>query len=739
MFSGESISPSIAIHVHVNPTTSLSDELWNKKSIDIFDGQKKGERKKVRCILCIKYPDTVKRLSYNRIIPAIATEAGTKYRGEVVFEHLTSLYHKECVKMEKIKLLELPTPALTPMDLHISKANENKANEIGKMMIHVYTDAKRLNLSAWSWPARYVTAQTAFSFSFNGSQQNQSIIPDGLSLSYVNPPTHLDLLTCIVDADRNSITEKLRNCLALSLRVDGSVDRTQKDKIYILAKIVSSDGNSELIFLGVGEQKRAKAVGLLETVLSCIEEHFGVEFLNESILRKISSMCTDGTNLNSGERGGLWALFEEKMRTSGSETPFLKIWCVVHRSNLAFEDMKDEVDDVNKVLNILSTLSSFFHTSGTRTAELKNIAETHGLNILSMPKIFKIRWTEYIYRLVRAILTSWHALVIYFQANANCAKSSGFLKFITNEHNLRKVSYLGDVLFIFMRMQKKLQNDNLTLIKMCADVKLALTSLKDLIVSPLLGGFEDKLNDSIVQRNGKRFLKNIELNNNVTSRRTTGRGQAEKTPGELIQEYRTKVCNSLSDHLSSRLEIDSDLLQLLDSFISLDSSVDLKKIHKVIGRDLDLSTVYVQFNDLVGTNSKELPFPKLVKFLSSPERFEDFKEVTIMFARILACTPHSADVERCVSANNLLKTNQRSSLSLETENKYLYINFNMPSLEKWCPRPAIRKWLSEKNRRNPHITNSGKTIQQPYFNGVFESAEEENDEELETPTGRFTF
>lgn len=376
--------------------------------------------------------------------------------------------------------------------------------------------------------------------------------------------------------------------------------------------------------------------------------------------------------------------------------------------------MEREIHDVAATLTVLSQISSYFHTSGVRTNELKNIAENNNLKVLSMPKIFKIRWSEYIYRLVRAVLTSWNALVLYFQNNEKCAKSSGFLQFITNEHTLRKICFIGDILFIFMRLQKKLQGDSVTLIKMCSDVKLTLCSLTNLIEEPLLGGFESKLNNSVEIIYDRKFLKKIERYATSTSRRVA----RLEEDGSTAQDLRAMVCESLKSHLSSRLEIGSDFLEMLQSFVSLDKSTDLKRIHEYVKKDLDLLPLSVQCNDLAETSKiKDLSHAKLVKFLTSAERFDDFKEVTIVLSRILACTPHPSDVERSISANNLLKTSQRSNLSLDTENYYLYVHFNMPALEKWSPMPAITAWLNETSRRDPKISiSSGKAKHQLYFN-----------------------
>lgn len=78
-------------------------------------------------------------------------------------------------------------------------------------------------------------------------------------------------------------------------------------------------------------------------------------------------------------------------------------------------------------------------------------------------------------------------------------------------------------------------------------------------------------------------------------------------------------------------------------------------------------------------------------------------------------------------ANNLIKTSKRNSLSIETENKYLYIYFNMPCLQNWDPRSAIKAWLNEKIRRDRSNIIEKKATQQPHFKGIFENVIDEND------------
>lgn len=60
------------------------------------------------------------------------------------------------------------------------------------------------------------------------------------------------------------------------------------------------------------------------------------------------------------------------------------------------------------------------------------------------------------------------------------------------------------------------------------------------------------------------------------------------------------------------------------------------------------------------------------------------------------------------------------SLSISTENNYLYVHFNMPELENFDPRPAVVKWIDSDRRKT-----TSKTTAQRYFKHIFENEREE--------------
>lgn len=686
---------------------------WDKNSIVHLHGSR-GHY--VRCNICMKYPEIVKLHAPRGKVPSIATETGVRNRATVVENHLTQTYHLESVKAERIKLLEIPQSAI-PLDSAINKANKQQADHIGKLLIQIFTDAKRLTLTAWNWPARYVASVASNAFSIEN--ENATIIPSNVNRQYVNPKSHLALMSCIVESDVNSLKTKIDSCLALSLRVDGSIDRTHIDKIYVLAKIVTSVGNTELIFMGMKEQVERYAIGLLNTALGAMEDRFGHDFLYDVILKKVSSICTDGPNVNSGESGGMWAFLEQKMSENESEIPLIKIWCVAHRSDLVFEDLTNTFSKVDEILSTLSRISSYFHVSPIRLNELQKIASDINLKLLSMPKIFHIRWTQFTFQLVRAISNNWRALTLYFEKNTD-AQSRGYYSFLTKIENLTNIAFLGDVLFIFQRFQKKLQSDSLTLLQMSVDVENMMASLENLKNQPIPSGFVSKLESKISIRNEKPFFHNIELNAITHISRACNES--------ILESFRETVINRLVKYLQERFQFQNkELLSVLEDFFKFDDPTVVERIHKLVGEDLDLAALYIQFTDFCANKKvTQLPLHKIVQHLATPERYIHFKELTTVLARILACTPHSADVERCISANNLLKTNMRSNLSIETENMYLYIYFNLPNLENWNPKNVITKWMSQSRRNRTIDTDTSTTRKQPHFKGIFENCDDED-------------
>ena len=108
---------------------------------------------------------------------------------------------------------------------------------------------------------------------------------------------------------------------------------------------------------------------------------------------------------------------------------------------------------------------------------------------------------------------------------------------------------------------------------------------------------------------------------------------------------------------------------------------------------------------------------------------KNYKNLTKIWARILAAKPHNADVERLISANNILKNGLRNRLLVDNENQYLYIYFNMPTLINWDSSTAIKIWNKNKSRGEKDYP---KRNHQPYFNGIFNLNEYSDEDSIKS-------
>lgn len=680
----------------------------------------------MRCEICQKYPNIIKQFRPRGKVSMATRE--TRYRSKTLEEHIQSDYHKECERLFRLSTVPSGSSVTpTPLKLAMDKANLQMINHVGKLMIQIFYDAKHLNLPAFSWPARYVAS--AASFAYDSQNRTLPTIPENIPMQYVNPPGHLDLMTTIVNSYFPEFMKKINECWAVSLRVDGSVDLTQIDKIYVLAKIINLDGTSELLFIGIGHQTERKAIGLKKATMEGIEAIIGTEN-QKSFLRKVSSICTDGTNVNTGDRTSLWVLLDGEMEAIESKIPLIKIWCAAHRAELVWKDTGEKVAQVNKLLSVLSSISSYFHHSGLRTAELEKIGKENGLKVHRLPKIFLVRWTEFSFTLLRGILVSWKALVLYFKRYPNEADCIGFLRYLTTIENLKLIAFIADVLFTYKRFQKKIQSDRMTIISLMSNITSLTKSLERMESFPLVGGFEQNLAKQIsTGSNGEKQLKGIELLETESTRRTT----------TSFAEVRKKILNSIREFLESRFEADDAFVKMIEPFLSFNPTADIEAIHTAIAPDMNLPSLSLQFQDIAsdpkvfeGLSLSEI----IVKLSKSIESRENFREVITVLARIAACTPHSADVERCISANNRLKVKLRSRIKVETENKYMFIHYNMPDLAEWDPTDAANLFFAEKTRRGRDTSTSAenKSRAQLYFKGVFPEARSLADPDIEQPS-----
>jgi len=276
---------------------------------------------------------------------------------------------------------------------------------------------------------------------------------------------------------------------------------------------------------------------------------------------------------------------------------------------------------------------------------------------------------------------------------------------LTDSNKLKLTCLVADILLIYSRFQKSIQRNELTLMQMSQKV----TDVK-----------EQKCVGSITNEN---TLYGVQLTVNQI------RHQRHHLFVSNVRAYdtvRNEVILSLLNFITERFQADDVLLSALRPLASITPNVsdaELDVCHCYIIPDLDLAQFALEYRETASESLQELSASTVLKQLLGAT---DRPVLATALVRFVVSKSHSYDVERLIQAYNVVKTQDRASLSSETLKCYLYIRYNMPPLYKYDARAAVLLWLNDRERR---FVIPQKATQQPWFTSVYDVASLDRDKD----------
>lgn len=427
----------------------------------------------------------------------------------------------------------------------------------------------------------------------------------------------------------------LTESLAASLRFDGSVDRSQRHNVFAMLQIVKKNRSLVTFCVGFDIPKKKGAVGYIE----CIKKVTGKVLPWEQFFSFITSLVTDGESLNLGRLNGVVSKLKKLRGSSSSKSPLFSIWCVPHRTNLAWKSVS-KIKIVEHFILRARKLSKFFRRSGKRTQGLSDVATRKNLRKpLRYPKFFAVRWVEYLYNLFYAVLRNWHTSIKYFELNVDATHQ---LHFWLQYDTLRFCTFLIDVLCLLKTFQKACQSDSITLIEVAKLKHNLLKELGECENTKIEGGWEELLGQKIVRIGNHLYLNDIKLKSNLNTTR-----QSTFTP-----TTRKSIIRKLIHHLESRLALDDTLVKAMAPFekIALSTKLDdLKICHKTFVPDVDLDQFCSEYYNAAAILT-DIPCRNTIESLRKIDELtpDNLHTVQLALARVSAAKPHSADVERLI-------------------------------------------------------------------------------------------
>ena len=212
--------------------------------------------------------------------------------------------------------------------------------------------------------------------------------------------------------------------------------------------------------------------------------------------------------------------------------------------------------EIPALLNTLSGLSTFFHTSARRTADLDQIAADNNLTVRRFPKLYEVRWSEFTTALLDSVLVSWKVQMKYFTLRSQTASEgdkSRFRKALTKVDNIRLMYFLADLLFLLQNFQKKLQSDSITIIDLKPQLSVFIQKVIAMEKAPLLGGWEEVLARGMQTVEGTHSMFDVEL---WTKQRRRQASNLYVTDTRDFAAIRHDSLQAIQNFMSSRLSYD---------------------------------------------------------------------------------------------------------------------------------------------------------------------------------------
>lgn len=159
------------------------------------------------------------------------------------------------------------------------------------------------------------------------------------------------------------------------------------------------------MFLRESHSSKRGAEGLLDSIITTLKP-LNLEYI---ATQNMTGLTTDGESANTGKKSGLCVRLQEHLKKE-----ILCIWCVVHRSDLAFGDLQASIVEVKNWKSNVKAVATFYRSSAVRTEELKLISEQSKNKYFRFPEHFEVRFVQHLINLseslwnnLKSIRTHW--------------------------------------------------------------------------------------------------------------------------------------------------------------------------------------------------------------------------------------------------------------------------------------------------------------------------------------------
>lgn len=241
-----------------------------------------------------------------------------------------------------------------------------------------------------------------------------------------------------------------------------------------------------------------------------------------------------------------------------------------------------------------------------------------------------------------------------------------------------------DVCTIFKELQKKFQKSQLIILEVMTARETALRELRLMEEGPIAGGMEEKhMMDDVEDDISRHSRSHLAIRSEILLSAINFLGQRL----EIENNGTTAILTKILEASSSKAIIDVSRQFVCDIFGESKLREFTSDVCKSFGE-------IERIKNIDSNDSGTALSLRLRKMIQASQGL--FKK---LLASFFAVTPHSMGTERVVSHYNRVKTDDRTSLKLETINNILHISLNGKGTVYFDPRETVAEFLKRKERR----------------------------------------
>lgn len=692
--------------------------------------EKDGKRTRimVKCLTCSMYESDAKRASGNNQVVPYSTGARTEGESGAkrLIEHLKGKPHQAAEDARKLcESFQRQTDKHPWLKL-FNKYRVQEVKKLVKLAMDVYNDTMCETVSAFSWPSRSLTSELSDrlleQFSEDWDSPYTSFTPTGLEMHYRDPDIYFEMLRCIADKVKEATLQKIKSCDGYGVQIDGSSDRQQLGVKFVTARVIK---NHEMftVFVAAMEPVGKGAAGLLEALGRSLEHPgdlaaFSLQFkdncdedgdllrdaapidFQNSVFSKLLVLSTDGEAANTGPKTGLWRKLQDEVGRF-----VLCIWCICHRTDLAFHDMVSSVAEIKHWYSQLKESVKYFRLSTSRTKIVKTHCSVLKVTFKAFVNPPDVRFAEHILDMCSCMLENYRACIATWDELSSSAdetslrrQAAGFRRmWDLNGMQYRLTALMADILHHLSCLQKEFQKADLLLFDIPEIQERYVQRIAAMESKPYPGGAEESfynVEDSDEERDCPIPPQSRKTHNRFVTRSDRSilavRQEAVMTLKqrleERIDEEQSSVISNLKAVFDSR-----NAEEMAGNGRTFLEMLKMESVHNLMDQCIDLFVMHSELRDPQLSLKKR--FEIISGFAKNPS------PLGLLVDLVISAVPHSMSVERTISHYNNFRSDRRLSMSLQGVNDRLMIALNGPGTSHFDPRPAVAAFLQSKQRR----------------------------------------